>query len=93
MNLAFAVFAFLAIVHARFFSVVVHDASLHQVKLVDGYDEMNGVAWASYQQTSNQTGWDILEISTNASATDYLQAFSAGYIEVFKFYLFSLKFI
>lgn len=83
MNLVLALIALIAIVQGYFFSAVVHDTSLLQVKLVNGYDQSNGVAWASFQQTMNQTGWDVLQISTNASASDDLQAFSAGYIEVF----------
>jgi hypothetical protein len=40
-----------------------------------------GIADAIYVPSMNQTGWDVLSISTDASQPALTQAFAAGYIE------------
>ncbi|ELP91420.1 hypothetical protein EIN_155270 [Entamoeba invadens IP1] len=39
------------------------------------------VAWGSYENTVNKTGWGVLDIHTNPKYTATDQAYAAGYIE------------
>ena len=39
------------------------------------------VAWGTFVNSINTTGWHVLQITTNASFSDEQQAFSAGYLE------------
>ena len=43
--------------------------------------EPHAVAWGYYEDAINQTGWATLDISSNQKSTDFVQAYSAGYLE------------
>ncbi len=40
------------------------------------------VAWANYQESRFQIGWDVLDVTSSPNFSDELQAYAAGYLEV-----------
>ena len=47
----------------------------------DGYDAAPSIAWGSYNNSINVTGWGLLDIHGNASYSDSDIAAAAGYLE------------
>ncbi|XP_003790002.1 putative phospholipase B-like 2 [Otolemur garnettii] len=61
-------------------SSVLLDATTGQLRLVDGRHP-DAVAWANLSNAIHETGWAFLELGTNGSYNDSLQAYAAGVVE------------
>ncbi|XP_012869858.1 PREDICTED: putative phospholipase B-like 2 [Dipodomys ordii] len=59
---------------------VLVDAASGQLRLVDGLHP-GAVAWANLTNAIRETGWAFLELGTNGSYNDSLQAYAAGVVE------------
>ncbi|XP_020012515.1 putative phospholipase B-like 2 [Castor canadensis] len=59
---------------------VLWDAAAGQLRLVDGRHP-EAVAWANLTNAIRETGWAFLELGTNGSYNDSLQAYAAGVVE------------
>ncbi|XP_026634188.1 putative phospholipase B-like 2 isoform X2 [Microtus ochrogaster] len=56
------------------------DAASGQLRLVDGLHP-SAVAWANLTNAIRETGWAHLDLGTNGSYNDSLQAYAAGVVE------------
>ena len=62
--------------------VIKSDAGFNLLRPTDdGYNTVPAVAWGSYNNTVNITGWGLLDIHGNASYSDSDMASAAGYLE------------
>ncbi|MEJ1282006.1 phospholipase B domain containing 2 [Cricetulus griseus] len=59
---------------------VLLDAASGQLRLVDGIHPY-AVAWANLTNAIRETGWAYLDLGTNGSYNDSLQAYAAGVVE------------
>nr|XP_004668482.2 putative phospholipase B-like 2 [Jaculus jaculus] len=59
---------------------VLLDAASGQLRLVDGVHP-EAVAWANLTNAIRETGWAFLDLGTNGSYNDSLQAYTAGVVE------------
>lgn len=46
-----------------------------------GYRAGNSIANVTFADAINETGWSFLHVTTSAAATNYEQAYAAGYAE------------
>jgi len=46
----------------------------------EGKDD-NAVAWCRFSPSMNETGWDVIEVVSNSSYSDNLQAYGSGFLE------------
>jgi len=61
-------------------ATAVWDASKRRMEVKDGKDE-SGVAWGSFADDIEKTGWGRLTVRTNGKYEDEQQAFGAGLVE------------
>jgi len=60
---------------------IYYDPKTKAYSYKQGVTDAAGVAWGSYKDTVNTTGWGALEIRTNGSYVDSVQLYGAGYLE------------
>ena len=59
---------------------VVQD-SAGKLVFVNGTVDPNAIAWSTFVDSMNETGWSVLRVNTNSAYSDLLQMRAAGFIE------------